>query len=153
MNGHRILTSVLVLVLALSLAVGLSLAEEPVSSPYQGEGRVGVELAALGTAFTYQVQLKQSGNPVNDTCDFQFGLWNAVSGGSQIGTTQTKTSVSVSNGLFTIPDLDFGSGVFTGDARWLAIAARCPAGSGSYTTLLPRQALTPEPYALALPGL
>ena len=160
MNGQRILTSGLVLVLALSLAVGLSRAEGPVS-PYQGEGQVGVELAPLGTAasaplstgFTYQGQLKQGGNPVNGTCDFQFGLWNAASGGTQIGTTQTKTNVSVSNGLFTIPDLDFGGGAFTGDARWLAIAARCPAGGGSYSTLDPRQALTPAPYALALPGL
>jgi hypothetical protein len=30
---------------------------------------------------------------------------------------------------------------------------RCPAGSGSYTGLGPRQALTATPYALALPGL
>jgi hypothetical protein len=58
----------------------------------------------------------------------------------------------VSNGLFTIPDLDFGSGAFNGEARWLAIAVQCPGDSG-YTALSPRQALTPAPYALALPGL
>ncbi|MGB9873233.1 MAG: hypothetical protein ACPLYD_16450, partial [Anaerolineae bacterium] len=40
-----------------------------------------------------------------------------------------------------------------GDARWLAIAVRCPAGSGSYQPLTPRQALTAAPYALSLrPG-
>jgi hypothetical protein len=52
-----------------------------------------------------------------------------------------------------VTDLDFGSGVFNGEARWLEISVQCPTGSGDYTTLTPRQALTPAPYALALPGL
>jgi hypothetical protein len=50
-------------------------------------------------------------------------------------------------------ELDFGSGAFAGEARWLQTAVRCPAGGGEYTTLAPRQALNPVPYALALPGL
>jgi hypothetical protein len=59
----------------------------------------------------------------------------------------------VANGLFTIPDLDFGGSAFTGEARWLAISVRCPAGSGRHTALDPRQALTAAPYALTLrPG-
>jgi hypothetical protein len=56
------------------------------------------------------------------------------------------------NGLFTVV-IDFGGGAFNGAARWLEIGVRCPAGSGSYTTLSPRQALRAAPYALALPGL
>jgi trimeric autotransporter adhesin len=106
----------------------------------------------LGTAFTYQGHLRQSGTAVSGACDFQFGLYGAVSGGAQIGTTQTKSSVAVSGGLFTVASLDFGPGAFNGQARWLAIGVRCPAGAGSYTPLTPRQALTPAPYALALPG-
>jgi hypothetical protein len=102
---------------------------------------------------SYQGQLKKDGSPVNGTCDFQFSLYDAASGGTQVGSTQTKTGVSVTNGLFTIPDLDFGTNAFQGDARYLEIAVRCPAGSGSYTTLSPRQALTAAPYALGLrPG-
>ena len=108
--------------------------------------------AAMGTAFTYQGQLRKSGAPVTGSCNFQFSLFDAASGGAQIGATQTKSGVSVSNGLFTIPDLDFGSDAFNGEARWLAIAVQCPGDSG-YTALSPRQALTPAPYALALPGL
>jgi len=112
--------------------------------------------AAMGTAFTYQGQLRKSGAPVGAptpvTCNFQFSLFDAASGGAQIGATQTKSGVSVSNGLFTIPDLDFGSGAFNGEARWLAISVQCSGDSG-YTALSPRQALTPAPYALALPGL
>ncbi|MCL6534971.1 MAG: hypothetical protein K6U77_02775 [Armatimonadetes bacterium] len=61
-----------------------------------------------GTAFTYQGYLRQSGNPVNASHDFQFSLWTAVSGGSQVGATQTLTNVPVQNGLFTV-SLDFGA--------------------------------------------
>jgi len=103
--------------------------------------------AILGTGFTYQGQLKSGGMPVNGTCDLQFSLWDAATAGTQIGTTQTKAAVSVAKGLFTT-QIDFGVGAFQGNARYLESAVRCPAGSGSYTTLSPRQALTPTPYAL-----
>jgi hypothetical protein len=106
--------------------------------------------APLGTAFTYQGQLQQSGTLANGTCDFQFDLFAAASGGSTLG-TQAKSSVTVSNGLFTIPDLDFGSSAFTGDALYLGIGVRCPAGSGGFTVLDPRQPLTATPYALYAP--
>jgi hypothetical protein len=87
---------------------------------------------ALGTAFTYQGQLKQGGAPVSGACDLQFGLWDDATVGTQIGTTQTAPSVSVTTGLFTT-QIDFGAGAFDGNARWLEIGVRCPAGSGSYT--------------------
>jgi hypothetical protein len=111
-------------------------------------GRLSPSTAVLGTAFTYQGQLKQNGTTVTTTCDLQFGLWDALAAGTQIGTTQTKTNVSVANGIFTIPDLDFGVSAFDGNARWLELAVRCPAGSGSFAPLSPRQALTATPYAL-----
>lgn len=115
------------------------------------QGEAGIQ-AVLGTAFTYQGQLKKGGSPVNGTCDLQFKLYDAASGGTQIGSTQSKVNVAVSDGLFAV-ELDFGATAFRGDRRWLEIAARCPAGSGSYTTLSPRQELTAAPYALTLrPG-
>jgi len=147
MKGRWTLAGSMVAALVLALAAGLAQAQGP--GP---QGGTGIE-SPLGTAFTYQGQLKSGGNPVNDTCDFQFTLYDAASGGTSLG-TQTRTGVSVSNGYFTIPDLDFGEDAFTGDARYLEIAVRCPAGSGSYTTLAPRQALTAAPYALGLrPGV
>jgi hypothetical protein len=153
MKGKWTIVGSLLAVVLLGLAAGLTQAQGPTPSQTslpQGEGGVGVQ-AALGTAFTYQGQLKSGGNPVNGTCDFQFGLWDAATGGTQIGTTQTKTGVSVSNGLFTV-QLDFGANAFQGDARWLQIAVQC-AGDTSPTTLFPRQSLTPAPYALGLrPG-
>jgi hypothetical protein len=61
--------------------------------------------------------------------------------------TPTLTnSVGVTNGLFNTT-LDFGPGVFGGDARWLDIAVRTNGGS-AFTPLAPRQALTAAPYAL-----
>jgi hypothetical protein len=100
---------------------------------------------AQGTVFTYQGFLKVSGNPANANYDFQFSLWTAASGGTQVGSTLTLTSVPVQNGLFTV-SLDFGN-VWDGSDRYLQIAVR-PAGSGSYTTLSPRVKITPTPYAI-----
>ena len=108
--------------------------------------------AALGTAFTYQGQLQKDGSVFSDTCDFQFSLYADPGGSSQVGSIQTVPNVDVEDGLFTA-QVDFGAGAFNGEARWLKIAVRCPAGSGSYASLTPLQALTPAPYALALPGL
>ena len=108
--------------------------------------------AVLGSAFTYQGQLKNANGPVTDQCDMQFSLWDSDGNSTgQVGFTQTEV-VGVRNGLFTVTDLDFGD-AFTGEARWLQVAVRCPTGSGSYTTLSPRQELTAVPYALSLrPG-
>ena len=54
--------------------------------------------------------------------------------------------MSVTNGLFTTA-IEFGPGMFTGGSNWLQIAVRTN-GSGSFTTLTPRQQVTPVPYAL-----
>lgn len=104
------------------------------------------ELTAVGDAFTYQGLLNDSGTPVTDTCDIQLSLWSAATDGSQVGTTITKSGVTVDHGLFTVA-LTFGASSFDGNGRWLAIAVRCPAGSGGYTTLSPRQELTAAPYS------
>ncbi|MCI0394149.1 MAG: hypothetical protein L0332_22980 [Chloroflexi bacterium] len=105
----------------------------------------------MGTAFTYQGQLLKNGAPLTDTCDLRFQLYDALAGGSQVGSTQTLTGVGIGSGLFTV-QVDFGQGAFDGAGRWLEIATKCT-GDPSFVTLSPRQALTPSPYALALPGL
>jgi len=103
----------------------------------------------MTTAFTYQGQLKQGGVPADGLYDFHFSLWNdarSTDVRDQIGTTLTLASQSVVNGLFTVK-LDFGMDAFPGDARFLDIAVRPRGGLGGYTTLSPRQELTPTPYA------
>ncbi|RCK72703.1 MAG: hypothetical protein ANABAC_1237 [Anaerolineae bacterium] len=133
--------SLILLVCVLVLALGLDgKVRGQQAAPAGGD-------TAVGTAFTYQGQLQGASGPVSGSCDFQFSLWDALTSGVQVGTTQTKTGVAVSNGLFTVT-LDFGADTFGGDARWLGIAVRCPAGSGAYVPLTPRQALTAAPYAV-----
>ncbi len=108
--------------------------------------------APLGTEFAYQGQLKEAGVPVDGSADFEFTLWDAESGGDQIGWPVSLRQVDVVNGLFTV-QLDFGGSAFEGDARWLEITVTYPSGSGIPTTLSPRQPLTAAPYALyALSG-
>ena len=98
-------------------------------------------------AFTYQGYLRYETGLVTATCDFQFSLWDSVDGTSgQIGATISKPDVSVENGLFSV-ELDFGSGIFEGQAVWIEIAVQCP-GDASFITLSPRQSVNATPYAL-----
>jgi hypothetical protein len=101
------------------------------------------------TTFTYQGQLKDADGPMDDSADFEFRLWDAAAGGSQIGDVEAATLYAgdFDHGLFSV-SLDFGAAAFTGEARWLEIAVRSPSGAGDFTTLTPRQEVTPAPYAL-----
>jgi hypothetical protein len=102
---------------------------------------------AQGTAFTYQGRLADGGAPANSNYDMQFYLRDAASNGNPVGTTNTLAPVPTSNGLFTVV-LDFGAGIFTGNALWLEIGVRTNGSVSPYTTLSPRQPLTPSPYAI-----
>lgn len=104
------------------------------------------QAAAQGTAFTYQGRLNSGTNAAGGNYNFEFSLFNALSGGSQIGSTVTSNNVVVINGLFTVT-VDFGAGVFTGATNWLQIAVETN-GAGSFTTLTPRQQVTSAPYAV-----
>lgn len=117
---------------------------------------IGQGATQLGAGFTYQGQLKEAGGPVTGTADFEFSLWDAAgngkppTGGAQIGATQAVDSVSVGGGLFTVQlntGGEFGPAAFNGEARWLQISVRASAGSGTFSTLSPRQAVTAAPYA------
>jgi hypothetical protein len=124
---------------------------------------VALALAAFGspatTSWTYQGQLQRSGAAYNGTCNFQFSLWDAASGGTQQRSTQSINGVSVVNGLFTVT-LNFAtvgpSGIvsdFRGDASWLATSVQCSGDGAGFTQLDPRQPITAAPYALSLrPG-
>lgn len=146
MKNKNLLVGLLLLG-ALTLSVSLAEAQGPKPTPPKPKAPT----ANAGTAFTYQGQVKRNSALVNGICNFNFGLWDASTVGNQVGVTQTVSSVSVTNGLFATP-INFGSDAFTGDARWLQIQVQCT-GDGSYTTLNPREALTPAPIALSLPGL
>jgi hypothetical protein len=110
----------------------------------QDTGPQSLQVAA-GSAFTYQGRLIKNGQPISGTCDLQFALWDAASGGNFLN-SNTFSSVSISNGLFTV-QIDYGAATFAGDARWIETAVKC-AGDANYITLSPRTKLTAAPYAI-----
>ena len=142
MKTRRSLLVLSVSLLLTPLTIGLA----------QAQGQIGTDTASvpagvaavqtvIGTAFTYQGKLQNAGGPINGACDLRFALWDAAGGGGQVGATLILEEVALTEGLFTAR-LDFG-GVHNGAARWLEVAVRCPAGSGDYVTLSPRQRSSP----------
>ena len=149
-----IITQVVTLVSALVLGgatLGMAVPGGPsevgASSSLSVEARVPLApLTPAGSGFSYQGSLKSGGNPANGDHDFQFSLYDAFSGGNLLGGPIARSTVTVTNGLFSV-SLDFGADVFDGNARYLEISVR-PSGGGSYAMLSPRQEISPVPYAL-----
>ena len=101
---------------------------------------------AQGTAFTYQGRLNEGANLANGPYDLTFTLYATNSTGMPMAGPVTNSATLVSNGLFTTT-ITFGAGIFNGTNSWLEIGVQTNGGSG-FTTLIPRQALTPTPYAI-----
>jgi len=110
-----------------------------------GQGSLS-SAAPMGTAFTYQGRLMDANEPADGVYEFEFKLYDSPTDGNQLDGTVSFRGVDVIDGYFTV-ELDFGGGVFGGDARWLEIGVRSD-GSSPFTTLSPRQEVTPTPYAL-----
>jgi hypothetical protein len=102
--------------------------------------------AAQGTAFTYQGQLQDNGSPASGTYNLAFTLFTNNTGGVAVAGPVSTNGITVANGLFTVL-IDFGPGSFTGQSAWLEINVETN-GASSFTTLSPRQQLTPTPYAI-----
>src|SRR5262245_15702528 len=74
----------------------------------------------MGSGFTYQGKLTNGGAAATGQYDLNFSLWDAPSGGTQVGSLIAMNSLQVNDGLFTV-NLDFGSTAFQGQIRWLEI--------------------------------
>ena len=115
---------------------------------------INVHLAialAQGTAFTYQGRLNNGGGLANGSYDVSFTLFATNTTGVPVAGPVTNAAVTVTNGLFNT-QVDFGPGVFNGANGWLELAVRTN-GGGAFTTLTPRQAVTPTPYAITAESL
>ena len=110
---------------------------------------IDAPVSVLGTGFTYQGRLSDSGGPVDGICNFRFTLYDAASGGGLVSGPLNRPGVTLEGGYFAV-DLDFGADVFQGEGRFMRIEVDC--GDG-FEALAPRVVLQPAPYALALPGL
>ena len=97
------------------------------------------------TAFTYQGELKQNGQAASTVVAMQFRLYDALSGGSQIGPTVSLPGVDVMDGLFSVA-LDFGAIASSSDQLWLEITV------GGFV-MSPREAITASPYSLQTRGI
>jgi hypothetical protein len=104
-----------------------------------------------GTAFSFHGYLALGGAPVTNTCDFGFRMYDALTGGTKLGVGQYVSAVQVTSGGYTVwlnRSAEFGPNAINGEARWLEIWVRCPAGTGNYTLVPPRVPLTVVPYSL-----
>lgn len=109
--------------------------------------------AQTGTTFSYQGTLASGTGVLTGTADLRFRLYDSPSGPNQIGTMVVQTGVAVDRGVFAAA-LDFGASAFgPGAVRWIEIDVRSPAGSGSFTTLTPRQPVNPTPLAQGVAGI
>jgi hypothetical protein len=121
--------------LALALAAAASLHAEP-----------------MGSAFTYQGELRSGGALSDGPYDFEVALYDAASGGSEIASVQVDDA-EVVQGLFSLP-VDFTGVPFEAGAQyWIELRVRGGAETGAYTALAPRQKLTATPYALSALGV
>ena len=139
LERSRLLVGVVVLALCMALFGGGASAQEGNATE-----AIDVQASALSTAFNYQGQLLASGEPVTDECGMIFSLYDSAIGGNMIG-TPISTTVTVTDGLFSV-NLDFGSGAFTDEIRWLGIQAKGSSDAGFAN--LGRQELVASPYAL-----
>ena len=106
-----------------------------------------ISAQAQTTAFTYQGKLNDGAMAASGVYDLGFALYDAETGGTQIGTALTRPNVTVAGGIFTV-QLDFGANAFAAGAnRFLQIAVK-KTGETDFTTLSPRQMLTSSPYSI-----
>lgn len=101
----------------------------------------------LGTAFSYQGQLRESGLPATGLYDMQACLYAAPVGEAPLACTPEFGDVPVEDGLFALA-VDFGSQPYVGEQRFLELRVRSGADTGDYSILSPRQPLRAVPEAL-----
>lgn len=102
---------------------------------------------AQQTAISYQGKLSSGGADANGPHDLKFRLYDAQSGGTQLGTEILLDDVIVSAGVFTV-SLDFGNQFSAAGARWLEIEVRVGTSTGAYTLLSPRSPITSTPFSI-----
>ena len=106
-------------------------------------------------AFNFQGELASGGTPAAGLHDMRFRLFDAASGGAQVGSVLCADNVQVAAGRF-VTTLDFGANAFAGQRRFLEIDVRSDSGlncanNAGFTTLGPRIEVGATPYATFAP--
>lgn len=110
-------------------------------------GSAAVAAQPVGTGFTYQGQLRESGQPANGLYDLQVCLFDTPGGSIPLACAPEAADFPVENGAFGLL-VDFGAAPFNGQARYLELRVRPGASSSGFTILSPRQQVRPAPEAI-----
>jgi len=112
---------------------------------------LGIAIAASSyaqtTAFNFQGRLNDGANPANGRYDLQFKLFDALVGGAQVGTTNDRPNLLLTNGVFSTT-LDFGGSVFGGSDRFVEISVRPSGSPNAYVVLGARQQILAAPFSV-----
>jgi hypothetical protein len=95
--------------------------------------------------FVVQGQLRDNGSVANGLYDFEFELWDAVTGGNQVGITLAVDDLDVVAGVFT-SEIDFGA-VFNGNSFWVETRIRAGGSIGPFSPLPSRILIGSAPQA------
>lgn len=108
---------------------------------------IPVAALAQSTAFTFQGRLNDGSAAASGNVQLEVRLYDALTGGTQIGSTVNIANVPLINGVFST-ELDFGAPAFDGSPRFLEIGVRPAGSSNPYTVLGPRHHLSSVPYSI-----
>lgn len=108
--------------------------------------------AQFDTGITYQGELKSGGAPKTGTVDLRFDQFLAETGGTTPFDPVIVDGVVLDQGRFTV-QLPFPPSTFANGQIFIEVGVREDAAGGpadltGFTSLLPRQKVTPTPYAL-----
>jgi len=98
---------------------------------------------AFDMGFTYQGMLTDGGKPANGRYDFRFQL---LAEGGIVGQEYSAEDVQVTDGLFSTTVGITGAGMWNGQRRFLAVAARAD-GETDYVVIGDPVEVQPAPYA------
>lgn len=117
---------------------------------------INISFAAPGDpevddTFNYQGELFDGLNPASGSHDFKVEAWSLPGAGDgiKIGQTGTYLNVPVSNGIFTLENIDLGD-ITDGFNIYFEIQVRKNAVGAAYEILSPRQKMKSVPYATTL---
>ena len=108
--------------------------------------------APVGTSFSYQGEMRYDNQPANGDYDFEFALFDVETGGIPLA-IDVAGDQPVNAGLFSTR-IDYTEVPFAASQDyWLEVRVREGASTGGYQQLLPRQKVTPSPYAINARGV
>jgi hypothetical protein len=105
-----------------------------------------LDVKAQTAAFNFQGRLNDGASSANGRYDLRFKLFDAITGGEQIGSTITRSNLLLINGVFSTT-LNFGGAAFIAGDRFLEISVRPGESEDAFVILGARQQILSVPFA------